>query len=137
MAFKFLEGRPRGTFSRASTASTAYTIGQPVKLTNNIFVTVAPGDKVFGLVATAKSASDTSTDAIEVYPVTKSDVVVGDIGTGTMSDSVVDTGAMVDLKTGAVATVDLTATTANDLEVIGWDGSDTTKGYFTFQNTVF
>lgn len=137
MAFKFLYDRPKGTIKKASSASTAYTIGQPVKVVNNVFVAAAAGDKIFGIVATAKPASDTSTDPIEVVPVRKSDIMEADVGTGTMSDAYVDSGTMADLKSGAASTVDLDTTANNDVEIVGWDGVNTAKVHVTFQNTVF
>ena len=136
MAFQYLKDRPRGTVKHASTASTAYTIGQPVKLTNNVVVAAVSGDKIYGICKQAKAATDTSTDPLEVYPVRRDDVFKIDVGTGTMADSYVDTGTPVDLKSGAPTTIDLTASTNDDVELVGWDGSDTTVAYGKFTNTV-
>jgi len=136
MAFKFLKDRPRGTHMAASTASTAYAVGEVVELTNNVFVALTPGHRAFGLVNTAKSASDTSTDPIEVTELRSDDVLVADIGTGTMADAYVDSNTEVDVLAGAL-TLDITASATDDCTIVGWDGKDTAKCYVTFNKTNF
>jgi hypothetical protein len=135
MAIKLLNGRPRGTRSYSTAASAAIVADQPLKLLNNTVVAVTPGDKIHFLSKDAKSSADSSTDPIQVVPVAKGQIYVFDVGTGTMGDSYVD--AEVDLKTGATTTLDLTASSADDVLVVGWDGIDTSKCYGVFLDTAF
>lgn len=135
MAFKLKEGRVGPTDLWPTPASTAIALGQPLKLVSGALAVVSSGDKVWYLARGTKSAGDSATTAIEVERVYKGKVYEGDIGTGTAGSTT--PGADYDLKSGATSTVDLTATSNNDVQCVGWNGTDTAKADFVFLNTVF
>lgn len=135
MPFTLLKDRPKGTISYQSPASTLQTIGFPTRVVNNAIAVPVSGNKLTGLIQTAKAAADSSTSAVEIVPLRSDDILVADISTGTMADSFVDTA--VDLRSGSIGTLDLTATANGDFLITGWDGTDTTKCYGKFTNLAY
>lgn len=135
MAIKLKWGQPHGTVIKTVGSTAAIAVDQPLKLLNNTVVAADPGDTIFGLSKEARTSAEvTAGTTIEIMPVSKGQVYEFDIGTGTMADSYVD--GDVDLKTGATTTLDITATSVNDVALIGWDGVNTAKAYGTFLDTV-
>lgn len=135
MAIKLLYGQPIGTRKHTVGGSAAIAVDQPLKLLNNTVVAADPGDTIYCLSKEARTAAEvTAGTSIEVVPVTRHQVYEFTVGTGTMSDDYVD--GDVDLKTGATTGLDITASSADDVKLIGWDGVDTAKAYGVFIDTV-
>ena len=135
MAFQVKDSQPGATEKKATPTTTAITYGMPLKVTNNAFAVATSGATVWYLANGTKSVSDAATTAIDAERVVEGKVYIADIGTGTMEDSYVDTA--VDLKTGAVAGLDLTSTSNGDFLITGWDGVDTAKCWGVFTDAAF
>lgn len=135
MAIKLLYGQPIGTRKHTVGSTAAIAVDQPLKLENNTVIAADPGDTIYCLSKEARTSAEvTAGTSIEVVPVTKHQVYEFTVGTGTMAASYVD--GDVDLKTGATTGLDITASSTNDVALIGWDGVNTAKAYGVFLDTV-